>query len=360
VSDLRTTVGVVIDEVELATAIQRGHIRKGSHPAEPLSILSYTDRCVYERGWNRTTRACRGLIVHDDGSIIARPWGKFFNYGEPDAPLLDLASPAEVVDKVDGSLGILYPTSGGWQIATRGSFVSDQAIHATALLRDRYPDFTPPAGLTVLVEIVYPENRIVCDYGDRDDLILLGAVRISDGKAFGPNDVQGWPGPRAEVQPAVTIADALALPPRPGAEGVVVRVGDEMVKIKQEDYLRLHRIISGLSALSIWEALGSGDTVARICEPLPDEFHQWVRDIADGLTGELGRIQVEALVEHNRILKSLGGGPDRKAYAAIASRSPLRAWLFMLLDRKDPGPKIWQTLKPRGDVRPTSMAEGAE
>lgn len=59
---------------------------------------------------NPTTRTCRGLIVHSTtGRVLARPWAKFVNHGRPEAETLDLAAPVEVTDKLDGSLGILYP-----------------------------------------------------------------------------------------------------------------------------------------------------------------------------------------------------------------------------------------------------------
>lgn len=344
-----------LEGLELAT--QDGHVKQQRHPYLPLSIFNYTERCAYERAWTPTTRTCRGLIVGDDGSVVARPWEKFFNYGEPDSPPLELTATAEVVDKVDGSLGILYPTPGGLAVATRGSFTSEQAIHATAVLRERYAEFRPPDGMTVLVEIVYPGNRIVCDYGDIDDLILLGAVNISTGEAASPLAVTDWIGPRAEIFPASTLGDALSLSPRPGAEGVVVRLDGAMVKIKQEDYVRLHRIVTGLNARVVWERLGAGKTVAEICEPVPDELHGWIKNLAARLTAALGQVLADSQAEHVRIVSELSDGWQRKDYAALASRSPLRAWLFMLLDGKDPAEKVWRTLRPSGDDRPVHVSE---
>ena len=73
------------------------------------------------------TLACRGLIVDErDGGVVARPYRKFFNHDQPDAPPLDVTAPVTVTDKLDGSLGILYrEPSGAVAVATRGSFASD-------------------------------------------------------------------------------------------------------------------------------------------------------------------------------------------------------------------------------------------
>ncbi|OLT24393.1 hypothetical protein BJF79_13710 [Actinomadura sp. CNU-125] len=334
----------LLDDDALTHAIDAGHVRAQHHPTLPLTIYNYTERCQYERAWTFVTRTCRGLIVGDDGTVVARPWAKFFNHGEPEAGTLDLDARVEVVDKIDGSLGILYPTGDGFAVATRGSFTSDQAVHATQLLRERYGEFEPPPGVTVLFEVVYPGNRIVVDYGGLDDLVLLGAVDIATGWTYAPFAVPDWPGPCAQTFEADTLADALALPPRPGAEGVVVRVeGGTMVKLKQAAYVELHRIVTGLNARVVWEALGSGRTVADICEPLPDELHAWVGDVADRLMGELRRIEYSARARHEVILQGLATPVDRKEYAKAAIQSEHRAWLFMLLDGKDPAAKIWRT-----------------
>lgn len=345
------TLGDLLDEAELARAIEEGYVRRQVHPERPLAILNYTERCTYERAWSDVTRMCRGLIVRDGtGEVIARPWAKFFNYGEHPEGSLDLSAPAEVTDKMDGSLGIMYHDGTGWAIATRGSFASDQAAHATAVLRGRYPDFTPPDGMTVLFEIVFPANRIVVDYGGTDDLVLLGAVDIATGEAVGPDWVSLWDGPLAEVMAARTLAEALALPPRPGREGVVVRMpGPVMIKLKQDDYVALHRLITGMNARVVWERLGLGETADEICVAIPEEFWPWVRQVAGELEAEGNRILDAASAEHHRILSEMPAEWTRKDYALAAQKSEFRPWLFMLLDGRDPDPAIWKILRPSGE-----------
>jgi RNA ligase len=357
----RLHIGELFDLNYLDERIASGYVRVQQHPSEPLEIYNYTEKAQYEQAWDVATLNCRGLIVHKDGTVVARGFQKFFNYGDPHAGELDAAAQAVVVDKMDGSLGIIYPASDGWAVATRGSFASDQAIHATTLLRSRYPGFVPPNGVTVLAEIIYPENRIVCDYGGADDLFLLGGVDIATGRVMGPDSIPGWSGPAAKVFAVPTLADALAMPPRAGAEGLVVRLVESghMVKLKQADYVALHKIITGLNARGVWELLGEGKTVADICEPLPDEFHQWVKDLAGRLTQEADDLLYDTERFHDKILARLADGWTRKDYAIEASKSTLRPWLFNLLDGRDPRPAIWKTLRPSGDMRPVNFSEGA-
>ena len=138
-----------------------------------LTLFNYTAKAQYEARWNFFETVSRGLILNNvTGRIVARPFEKFFNWGEggrtTDAPI------DYVMEKLDGSLGIMYEHEGEFKIATRGSFDSDQAIWATEFIQSkkRHPKDTV-GEYTLLFEIIYPDNRIVVDYGQREDLVLL-------------------------------------------------------------------------------------------------------------------------------------------------------------------------------------------
>lgn len=337
---------------ELKAAIADGYVREREHPDDPtLTILNYAEKAQYERVWTNVTRNCRGLIVRD-GEVLARPWPKFFNVGEHEDGALDLAASVQVSDKADGSLGILYPGPDGLPaIATRGSFQSEQAEHATALYRDRYLGaWTPLPTYTYLFEIVYPGNRIVLDYGDLDDLILLGAVDIESGITRGPDFDPGWPGRRAQVFDAPTLADALRLSPRPNAEGLVVRYEATglMVKIKQDDYVRLHKIVTGLSERGVWEHLSQHENLDSLAATVPDEFHGWLRDVGGRLLEQHEDVSAAAHADYHRILGALPDDFERKEFALAAAESPHRGLLFQLLDGRDIAPAIWKGLRPVG------------
>ncbi|MFJ5071266.1 RNA ligase [Kitasatospora sp. NPDC088556] len=351
----------LLDPALLARSLEEGFVREQIHPTLPLRIFNYAEKAVFEREWNEVTLKCRGLIIDPQGRILARPYAKFFNYSEHPEGAFGLDDTVVVTDKLDGSLGILYPLpDGGHAIATRGSFTSDQALHATKIWQERYADTASvKPGVTYLFEIIFPENRIVCDYGALDDLVLLGGVDIATGTALAADELP-WDGPRVNTFAFNTLADTLAAPPRPGAEGFVLRFpghDNTMIKIKQDDYVALHRIITGLNARAVWERLGAGDTVAEICDGLPDEFHDWVKDVAADLMRQRDAILTEARAEDQRILDALPEGWARKEYAVLAGRSPMRAWLFMLLDGRDPSARIFHTLRPKPDVRPGNTIE---
>jgi RNA ligase len=342
----------VLDPVLLAEAVTAGHIRVQRHPEAALTIYNYTEACQYAGAWTPVTLTCRGLIVDEvTGHVLARPYPKFFNHDQPGAPALRLDAPALVTDKADGSLGVLYPHAGAYAVATRGSFASEQARHATAVLHSRYPGFVPPPGLTVLVEIIYPANRIVLDYGGLDDLMLLGAVETATGRTFGPDAVPDWPGPVVETLPYRTLAEALAAPPRDNREGLVVHWPDtdHRVKIKYAEYVRLHRLVTGLTARSVWDVLVNGGDLAAMIEPLPDELHPWVHGVVATLTTTVEARAAQVETAYGEIVADLPAGWTRRDFAERAVRHPDRGLLFLRLDGKDYRPLLWQQARPAPD-----------
>lgn len=353
----------IFDQARLDAMLSSGMVKAQTHPDAPLTIYNYTEACAYAQEWNEVTLACRGLVVDAAGAVLARPFTKFFNHGQPGAPTIALDEPVTVTDKADGSMGVIYPHPDGPAVATRGSFASDQAVHATALLRSRYAGWTPPAGLTVLVEIIYPRNRIVVDYQGLDDLVLLGAVEIATGRSFGPAAVPSWPGPVVEILDYPTFGAALAAPPRAGREGLVVHVpaSDTRIKLKYEEYVRLHRIVTGLSARTVWEALVNGSTPEQIAAPLPDEFHPWVNDLSARLHDEVERRHEQVQVRFDKVIAELGGPiasddrEGRKAFAVAVSRDPLRGFLFAMLDGKPTRPALWRDVRPDVDEQPVFL-----
>lgn len=147
-----------------------------THPTLPLSIWNYSEvvQCSPNL-WDPITTFCRGLITDNEtGEIVARSFSKFWNDGERKH---DATPEYDVFEKVDGSLGIIFNYKGDWLVASRGSFVSDQAQHASQLLFKKYDVENLDPSICLIVEIVYPENRIVVNYGDRDELVLLAAFK---------------------------------------------------------------------------------------------------------------------------------------------------------------------------------------
>lgn len=357
-------------EEQLNEAVVNGRVTMRPHPTLPYHIYNYAPDIQYSSDWDEVTLTCRGLILDDEFNIIARPYRKFFNLGQVDLPI-QFDTPVEVMDKADGSLGILYPNqfrgySGHhtYSIATRGSFYSDQAKHATKLWKERYDGLHPFADYTMLFEIVYPENRIVLDYDGLDDLILLGAVANSTGYYVGPkiaeflwysyengvHQVAQWPGPVVDVYEYKTISEAISNQGRKNKEGYVIRSHNFMVKLKEPDYLELHKLVSNLNPKTVWSQMAAGKPLNQICDEIPDEFHEYVRGIGHHLASEAAILYSAIIGHHRKTLAYLPAEYARKDFALLVKDNKYKAYLFALEDQKDIRAMIWDSLKPRGDA----------
>ena len=344
-----------------------GYLRVQQHATLPLAIANYGPKAQYEREWNAVTTQCRGLIYRTDThEIVARPFPKFFNLGEhSDAELP--AEPFRVFDKMDGSLGILYSLDTvDWAVATRGSFASDQARWATQKFKD-YVEFVPLSDRTYLFEIVYPANRIVVDYGGLEQLILLDVIDKETGESRLDEERRrlrpfGWPGPTVEEYDGFDALESLLAAEQPlNSEGYVIRFeGGMRVKVKHDEYVRLHRIVTGVSTKTIWEYLSQDRPLEELLDRVPDEFFAWVQTQMANLTGAFHGIQEEC--EHDfdvflrqilnttaeawREAESAAYREDRKAFAIAIKDHPHRDVLFLMLDHRDFAENIWKRIKP--------------
>lgn len=329
----------IFDVEKLEHLAGEGWLRRQRHPEADLWIYNYTERCQFEKHWTPETLACRGLILDAEGAIVARPFPKFFNLHE-----LDDFDPTEhgdfiATEKVDGSLGIVYRLDGQDFIATRGSFTSEQAREGTAMLRDCDYEYRADAD-TPLLEILYPENRIVVDYGDRRELVLLAVLERETGK----ESAMGWSGRAAEVYADADDLRILAGHNRPNAEGYVLSFEDgTRVKLKHPDYVRLHRIITGVNARHIWEALAAGQDPTTELDGVPDEIFGWVRDTIADLRAAY-RFAKEDALSHFRARPRAAGRKEVAEFFQRCGGNP--AVLFKLLDGKPYDDLIWKEIKP--------------
>jgi len=376
--------------------IERGLVIKQVHPTLPLSIYNYSRTCQYGRLWDEITLACRGLVLDNEGNVIAKPFPKFFNYEEHTAEEIPNEL-FEVYEKMDGSLGICFyyereltyieryklwfngnyetgmeyceeivpnfddpyfhptpTTKGEWHIATRGSFVSEQAVKGKELL-GKYNFHKLHTGYTYLFEIIYKENRIVCDY-DFEDVVLLGVINTKTGievnlhsdtedvriqnivKNIGLNVVtryntfgEGFDELKREISNS--------------KEGYVIRFRNGMrMKIKGDEYVRLHRILTNFSTTDIWELLRTGGNLDEFLDRVPDEFDNWVRLTMLELQSQFESIKFRSVTDFEYYKIQSNG--DKKEFALLIKNNDYRSILFAMWDGKSYDDTIWKMIKP--------------
>jgi RNA ligase len=311
------------------------------HPEAELFIYNYTPRVQYDKLWNEITLQTRGLIMDAEMNVIAKPFGKFFNLEEHqpnEIPQL----PFEVFDKLDGSLGILYWLNDKPFIATRGSFESEQSQHATELLYNKYIHTFEKfdRNKTYLFEIIYPQNRIVVDYGAMDDLILLTVID----NATGNESIEELGFPIVKRFDGINDLMHLKTLEEENKEGFVVRFKNGLrVKMKFAEYVRLHRIITGVSNVAIWEYLKEGKSFDELLQKVPDEFYDWLMQTANELEMNFKLIYDNAQKRYTELYNE-----DKKTFAlkVLDEAKDISSILFNIYNGKKVEPVIWKMLRP--------------
>jgi T4 RnlA family RNA ligase len=331
---------LAFDPNMLPLLIEQGYIISQTHPTLPLTIYNYTAQTQYERYWHPATLACRGLILDQQHRVIARPLPKFFNLQEHQGTLPD--GVPQIYEKLDGSLILLFFYAEAWQIASRGSFTSEQAIKARELLADYQADLAQlDPDYTYLLEVIYPRNRIVVDYGNAERLVLLAAVHAATGNELDHNQVT-WKD-RAQTYAATSLPDWMAslnqAEPE-NQEGFILKwVNGFRLKYKLADYVRLHRVLTRIQAKDIWECLSQNQDLSQFLDSVPDEFYQWVKTVKADLEAQYQAIEADA----RQRFQDLG---DRKQTAAYFLTQPNAKILFLMLDGRDYSQVIWRQIKP--------------
>ena len=299
----------------------------------------------------------------------------------------------EITAKLDGSLGIAYThPEGDVRLATRGSLTSHQATEAARIWHEKYRHVVVPKGVTPLFEIIYPDNRVVLDYGNMRDLVLIALIDIETGADIDTNSLD-WPGPRAETASFPdfeALVDHIATASEADREGYVARfaAGEAAphirFKLKFPSYVAAHRVAFGLTSARVWEAaavraaarmgapakavaarlrlspetvaglLGQGeDPVEGLRAALPEEFVPWYdSEVADCTAKADERIRLyESLA---RQAAADATDDSDRAFAAAAQRlaadndvhpSPIFA---LRNGRADARLSIWAQTKPSG------------
>ena len=349
--------------------LEEGLLMSQNHPTLPLTIWNYTPKVQYENLWDEVTLSMRGTILDLDGNIVARPLKKFFNIEEgKHIPTKEF----EVFEKMDGSLGIFFHYNGEWVLATRGSFTSDQVIKGREILekyrmtllsdKDVYEaiGYKNIEDYTILGEIIYKENRIVVDYGEREDFVLLGMINKIDGSELDYNKLVKFGEilniPVVEKYDGVKDYTTLKNMVKNNHEGFVVRFsnGDRM-KVKGEEYIRLHKIMTNISTTSVWEVLSNGVKIEDFLNDVPDEFYVKIKNYVGELKYAFYQISEYCGKQHDGFRYGKYNDrypePTKKEFAEFVNKNvnppELRAVMFKMWDKKPYEPVIWKLIKPK-------------
>lgn len=328
----------IVDMHQFQALVEQRFINRVQSLDGRFALYNYTEKATYERRWTRETVQARGLIVEAvTGRIVAWPFNKFFNLGElgdTPASLATRGTPT-LTSKLDGSLVMFWHDGAQWRAATRGNFASHQAASAYTWVQAHTAVRAWPIHVTVLVEWCAPDNRIVVGYGE-PRATLIGARDLRTGDDYDQAALQTL-GPMLQLPVVSVVSYSLleALEAREtmqAIEGWVARFPDGYrVKIKTAEYLRLHKLVTGVTPARVREALLDG-TLAAWLQAMPEEFRHDVEAIAGAITARAAAIEADVRATFAALapLATLSRG----AFARAAAQSEYRTYLFSLLDNR--------------------------
>lgn len=298
--------GLLRSGITVAEVVEKYHLRISRNKRHPSLIQFKYDQIDSDLN-DPLVRQCRGIILDesDNWEIIARPFDKFFNYGEPGAAEIDWRT-ARVLEKLDGTCCILYYYQ-GWHVATLGSCDASGPVGALDmtfhdLFWSTFTDkgYVVPdlmwSGVTFIFELTTPYNRVVVPHAE-SDLKLIGA-RIASGdesciSAVGNGGnaafevVKSFPG-------SLTMNDLQAsfntMEPTAQEGYVVVDANYNRIKVKHPGYVRIHHLKDSFTLRNIVECVRNGEDVefinyfpehAHIVTMVKDSFFKLITDCTD-------------------------------------------------------------------------------
>lgn len=232
-----------------------------------LIILKYSKMVTFYDFWNQFYMETRGTVIDiEREELVSCPYRKFFNIGQkPEVDFnlvmekIEHAKHVTIRDKKDGSMIACSKYRDNLVITTPGSFSSEQSKWARKLLETYNPKFVQqiPNGLTFLFEAIYPENRIVVDYGNEQNLYLTNIRSIGTGRMLLDSEVCEFAHHFGFLRPELECSSPQKLSedihdenkyPANEKEGWVFVIqtdtDDLLVKFKVDDYCAVHRAMS--------------------------------------------------------------------------------------------------------------------
>lgn len=331
-----------------------GYVRTVKHNTLPLVVYNYTPKTQFEAAWGEypILRKCRGLVLDIEGKIWATPFPKFHNWEELQPSELPCnGDKIEITEKMDGSLIIVFRYNDQVVYSTRGSFYSDQCLAAQKLFKEMYSEDWVEDGKTYLFEYIGFTNQIVVRY-DKHDLVHLALLDTSSGFDL-IRDSRFNLVPIYELHGGIMgdeLYQKLKSLDMPNKEGFVIRqvsdgtFPDWRGKIKYENYIFLHSVMTNLSTVDIWERLKNNISLDDILDVAPDEFNEFIKKTKKDLEDKFNLLESKAKIAYETV-KLIPLRKDQAAYINSFCKE-IAPLVFKMIDNSTYDQIIWKMIKP--------------
>ena len=325
-----------------------------------LAVYTYTDQCVFERAWDKITLESRGHVFNmATGECVARPFAKFFNLGEQadiTYEKLPWDKPYEVFEKVDGWLGVLYRHQGKFCVSSRGSFHSEGAQWASGFIQTKDMSFLPDE-VTLVFEIITPEQKIILDYKGEKTLYVLAAFNRHTGDEYSRQQVEEWAKlaglPVVPKHDSLTIDDCMKIAKEmEGREGFVIRFADgRRVKVKTDWYCHIAKIMANMTPIALWECMKDGKVPDERMREIPEELRALAEQYKTKIEGQFSGLKSMVLERLKPLIEKHKDSGNRKAFALEVAGMPhiVRRCAFLMLDKQEVGQVIMNEIYPKAN-----------
>ncbi len=298
------------------------------------------------------SREARGITFDGTGKLVNRPLHKFFNVGEREDTIfesLPWAAVTGIYDKADGSMISTFHTDGELQVKTKKTITGliPDTVKAWIQSRNNYVrfcEFCTKQNYSPIFEWCSPEFRIVLNYSS-DDLKLLHIRDNVTGKYIYKDDIAKQYGLSftENLLFANSIPDvkefAKSIKDMQNIEGYIFQFADgDMVKIKTEWYLNLHRTVTFLREVDIAKAV-IDETVDDIKETFREQGIKGVERIE-----QIETDIVQYILNMDRIVTSIvkeDGTLERKDFAIKYKEHPMFNLLMTKYTGNEPDYKLY-------------------
>lgn len=309
-------------------------------------------------------REFRGIKFAKDGSILGRPFHKFFNWGEKEAEMVhfDFDTPFVIMDKLDGSMvhPVLMPEGSDvdvmWCTKMGPTEVADQARDYVKKCDDKlfsrdcdldvdpnYDKFVDEwlySGWTPIFEWCSRRQRIVVDYPE--DQLILTAIRNDQTGSYLAYEtmkeeaarhnipvVKAWAGTFNGIEKFVEEIGG-----EDNCEGYIIRFANgHMVKLKNAWYLNLHRAKSQLdSEKNVWQLVLNqrhDDLIPQLDPDTQEALKNFAQALGSKVAAESRTYEAEVWENYNKY------GNRRDFALNYAQKTTWPSVAFKILDGKD-------------------------
>lgn len=310
--------------------------------------------------WNQYNKIFRSSVWNSDGELISASFPKFVNWGEkPDVfPVPTSLNDTTVVEKLDGSTLIISKYKGNIMIRTRGT-IDASKLEKNGDEIEIFKNLVLPKILkakdtnqdtwswSYIFEWTSPRNKIVLDYANKPEFLLIGLVYHSQYILMLQDGLDSLARfldvPRPQTYTFNAINELISnVQAWEGKEGVCVysNSGQTIHKVKAFKYLKLHAFKSNATlnnTIELYFELGKPDYnkfVNKITEKFDYECCQLVLPfISTILTAHRHITDIIAnLIVFIEPLKNL---PRKDAAAIIIEKQPeYKSYCFTILNGK--------------------------